>query len=311
MERWVDESRITLGDYRPRLLGKTDDEAERGFVELMDSLNAYARARAIRLRPLVEKLDRRVNQPLELECALGCARASADLLHTLFTLAQAPVVGKVGTLEGKLTCSPPERYAKVPARVILAGTGYSTTTEPDGTYRLRNIPSGRYTVWFLATGYEIKAIEKVEVKPGEATTLSPALRADDFAGNLVRNPRFLLSWVKPGQPDGWMRDPAKRGRWASAVLRVPVDQACQVRITFQPGQTAPVSVRWRSNPASTGGSQEVPLASPRDGVLTADVTPPRLKPFEKGVLYLEVLLGVAGKPTEAVQHVGVRFRPGG
>src|SRR5262245_33642918 len=37
MERWVDESRITLGDYRPRLLGKTDEEAEKGFLERMDS----------------------------------------------------------------------------------------------------------------------------------------------------------------------------------------------------------------------------------------------------------------------------------
>jgi hypothetical protein len=40
----------------------------------------YAKARAEKLRPLVETLDARANQPLELECALEVARVgSADL----------------------------------------------------------------------------------------------------------------------------------------------------------------------------------------------------------------------------------------
>jgi hypothetical protein len=273
----------------------------------MDSLNAYSRARAIRLRPLVEKLDRRVNQPLELECALECARASADLLHTLFTLAAAPPREKGGTLEGKLAYAPPAGYATVPAKVVLAGTGYSTTTGPDGAYSFRNLPPGRYAAWFLATGYETTRIENVQIEADKTTSLSPALKADPVEGNLVRNPRFHLEWVKTGQPDGWVRDPVKRGRWASAVIRVPLGQTCEVRVAFRRGKTAPVALRWRSNPASTGGSREVALKG--DGVLTAEVTPPALKPFEKGVLYLEVLLGAAGKPGEAVEHVAVRFKP--
>src|SRR5262249_3035438 len=85
VEQWVEESQIDLAGYTPRLLGKTDDEALRGFLDRMEQLIAYSKVRAIKLKPLVEGLSERVNQPLELECALETARVSADLVHTLFT----------------------------------------------------------------------------------------------------------------------------------------------------------------------------------------------------------------------------------
>jgi hypothetical protein len=304
MERWVDESRITLGDYRPRILGTTDEQAELGFLERMESLNAFARARAIRLRPLVEKLDRRVNQPLELECALECARVSADLLHSLFALAAQPGDASA-TLEGKVVCSAPTGYARVPAKVMLARTGYSTTTGPDGRYRLRNLPAGKYTVWFMATGYEAKAIANVELKAKTITLLSPEMAVDPVPGNLVRNAQMAVEWVKPGQPDCWVRDPVRAGRWASAVMRIPIKQTCEVRIVCRPGKSVPVSVRWRSNPASTAGSSEVGLKVGR----TAEVTPSALLPFEKEFLFLELL--IAGKEPlgELIEHAAVRFKP--
>ncbi len=310
MERWVDESQIRIAGYRPALLGETDDAALRGFEARTDALVEYARVRSVKLRPLVEKLERRVDQPLELECALETARVTADVLHTLFERGLAgPAAG--GVLEGKVNARPPDGYAAVPAKVMLAGTDYSTTAAADGAYRFRNLPPGRYTVVVLATGYEAVRGKEIELTDGKRVRLDLDLRPDAVAGNLVRNPRFEVTWVKEGQPDAWYRDPRKGGRWASAVVRVPVGRACRVRVEFVPGKRAPVAVRWRSNPSSLDGSRETALDAGKadgEGRLVAEVAAdPLLRPFEKGVLFLEVLLQTEGAPAEACRHVAVTY----
>jgi hypothetical protein len=310
MERWVDEAKITLAGYAPRLLGKTDDEALRGFQERMARLIDFSRARAIKLRPLVEKLRERVNQPLELECALETARVSADLVHTLFALglAEPPRAGCV--LHGKLNYAPPPGYANVPARVMLAGAGYATTTDAEGSYRFRNLPAGRYTVLFLATGFEVEVVKGVTLTAERETELSPRLRPDPMGGNLVRNARFACRWLRADRPDWWTRDLRNPTRWASAVIRVPVGQKCTVRVDFQPGEQAPVFVRWRGNPSALYDSREAALDAKnlKAGRLSAEVTPDgRIRPFEKGVLFLEVLLQTARDPAEVCRHVAVRF----
>jgi hypothetical protein len=300
MERWVDESRITIRGYAPQLLGKTPDEAVRGFEDRMAGLYDYSRARAVQLRPLVEKLDRRENQPLELECALETARVTADVVHTLFALGLAEPAEAGATLEGELNYRPPSGYAAVPAKVALAGTDYSTTTDAAGRYRFRNLPAGRYTVWFLATGMEAERVEGVSLEAGKCATLSPRLRPGPVPGNLVRNPRFALRWVTPDRPDGWSPD---RGRWASAPVRVPVGRECLIRAEFVPGKRVPVSVRWRSNPSSTADSREAAVDADR---LPARVAPdPELRPFEEGFLYLELLLHTDRPPAEVCRHVAV------
>src|SRR5262245_59563278 len=43
MERWVDESRISIAGYQPRLLGTDDDSALRGFEERMAGLHDFAK----------------------------------------------------------------------------------------------------------------------------------------------------------------------------------------------------------------------------------------------------------------------------
>jgi hypothetical protein len=161
-------------------------------------------------------------------------------------------------------------------------------------------------VWILAPGYRTHQV-KVELRPGQTRTLSPRLAADEVADNLVRNPDFRLEWVKPGQPDGWRRDPARADRWTSAVIRVPLERACLVRVTLRPGKSAGVALRWRSNPASTAGSREVAVQVVKD-VADMEVKPDRtMVPFEKGVLYLEVLIATPARLAEVVRHVSVRF----
>jgi len=182
MERWVDESRLNLDGYEPRLLGKTDEEAMRGFEERMVEVHDFSKLRAEKLKPLVEKLDQRENQPLELECALEVARVTADLVHTLFTLGLKPTAMPGAILEGKLNGSPPTGYATVPVKVVIEGTDYSTTADADGRYRFHNLPPGRYMVWLLATGYEVERVKDVLLMAGETTILEPKLKPGTVAG---------------------------------------------------------------------------------------------------------------------------------
>ncbi len=310
MERWVDESKIHIDGYRPRRLGRTDDEALRGFLERVDGLVAFARARSIKLRPLVEGLGERVNQPLELECALETARVSADVVHTLFALGLEGTARPGCTLAGRIDGPPPDGYARVPAKVVLAGAPYSTTTDAEGRFHFRNLPAGKYDVWFLATGYETECKKGIELTAGREARLDVRLKPDRVTGNLVRNPSFRLSWVSPPRPDGWGPDPLRRGRWAGALLRVPLDRKCLVRVEFQPGEGAAVAIRWRSDPSSAGGGREVALTTKGGGKnhVTAEVAPDTLlKPFEKGVLFLEVLIETTKPLPEVCRHVSVGF----
>jgi hypothetical protein len=147
----------------------------------------------------------------------------------------------------------------------------------------------------------------VEVEEGKTATFSPRLKPDAVAGNLVRNPRFEVRWIKPDRPDGWTRDPVKQGRWASAPVRVPVDQACTLRVEFVPDKQVPVKIRWRTNPSSTADSREMAVEL-KGGA--ADLRPdPLLRRFEKGVLFLEVLVETDGPAEAACRHVAVTFVP--
>lgn len=313
MERWVDEKQLDISGYEPRLLGKTDDDALRAFEARMTSLFEFSRERATRLKPLVEPLKERTNQPLELECALEVSRVSADLLHTLFTLALAEPLQPGATLRGRTNYRPPAGYAAVPAKVVLEGTRYSTTTDADGAFEFRNLPADRFTPWIIATGFATERLQEVELRSGEVAELSVKLRADEVPGNLVRNPRGGPSWTKPNIPDGWARDPRNKSRWASALIRVPQGRECAVKVEFQSRKPVPVIARWRSNPSSLADSREVPLkleqieSSRRFQAITrAD---PNLKPFEAGVLYLEILIE-SDQPwwSYHCRHVAVTYR---
>jgi hypothetical protein len=302
MERWVDEAKISIEGYRPKLFGKTDDEALRRFLERMDRLHDYSRTRGDKLRPLVEGLKDRVNQPLELECALETARVSADLLHTLFSLGEKKPAG--GTLRGKLEVRSPAGYAAVPAKVMLAGTLYSTTTGDEGDFCLHNLPPGKYRVLLLATGYEFEERD-VEIATGRETVGDWKLKADAIRGNLVRNPAFAAQWVRAKHLDFWSRDPVRRGRWASGLIRVPVDRRCAVRVEFQPGQSAAVSVRWRTDPSKAEG-REVKIDAGK-GEVSPD---PLSKPFEKGFLFLELLIETDKPLVDVCRHAAVAFVEG-
>lgn len=309
MERWVDEQQISIAGYEPRLLGATDADAERSFLARMEELIEFSRVRAEKLRPIAERLKQRENQPLELECALETARVSADVLHTLFVLGVREEAPAGGALVGRLDYASPMGYAMVPAKVMLAGTEFSTTTDPHGRWQFRGLPAGKYTVHILATGDDLTTVRDVEVKSGESLSIDLLLKPDSIAGNVMRNPRFELQWLKPGQPDWWRPDPRKPGRWSSALVRVPVDAVCSICIEFHGDRNVPVLARWRTDPSNAGSGTEIPLEfTERDssGRNIAQISPHKsLKPFEKGVLFLELLFDSPQSPATYCRQAGI------
>lgn len=306
MEQWVDESSIDVRDYHPQLFGGDDESALRGFEARMERLIEFSRVRAIKLKPILEPLSERKNQRLELESALETARMTADLVHTVWQLG-SQIPKRRADLAGEFKLRTIEGYAQLPAKVMLAGTDYSTTTEPDGTFSLTNIPPGRYKVLVLATGHECPPPQPVELKDGKSARLQLSLDPD--AGNRIRNARFQTRWIDPRQPDWWRRDAG--GRWCSALVRVPVEQVCVLRFEWHAGKAAPVSVRWRANPASVAGSAIAAVEwKEKDAThsIAEFVPDAALKPFDKGFLYAEVMLQAKEDLSEICRHISLRIQ---
>ena len=305
MERWVDESKIDIAGYQPRILGQTEDQALKGFLERMEQLVEFSRIRAVKLKPLVESLKERQNQPLELECALETARVTADLVHTLFVLGMAPNRGSGCTLEGVVHFKSPSGYAEVPARLMIADTLYATTTDRDRSFTFRNLPPGKVRLLVLATGYEASEID-VDLSPGAPVNLKIDLKPDAMANNLIRNSQFKLKYLNSDRPDWWTPDPKQAGRFTSALMRIPVSARCRLRVDFHEGQSASIAVRWRGNPSDVNDSRESAIAVTDEAViLTPDA---RVRPFDKGFLFLEVLIA-AKRPNEVCRFVGVELLP--
>jgi hypothetical protein len=140
--------------YQPRTLGADADAAVRGFEERMGGLIEFSKRRAERLYPYITRGDRPRAEPIVLEAANESARVTADLLHTLLALAQAPKVGRpdFGSLAVSVSSTVVNGMETLPAKLILANTTYSTTSElvmlDKGTYRgvflMRNLPPGTY-----------------------------------------------------------------------------------------------------------------------------------------------------------------------
>lgn len=315
MERWVDESQISIAGYEPELLGHNDAEALERFQVRMESLISFSRARAEKLAPILNTIDERQDQPLELESALETARVTADVLHTLFTLGRQNPAGDTCRLDGRIHIQVPVGYATVPGKIMLLNTPFSTTTDSDGRFVFRNLPTGEYSVAFLATGQRLRIKHAVLLSPGSRRKLDAEFRTDEHPGNLVRNPDFALRWIRPDTPDFWSRDPGNRARWTSALIRVPRGRECQIDVEFIDRQRCPTSVRWRTNPAQPSSGREIRLASdsalpsPSNNVSLNLAYDESLVTFEKDILYLEIVLKPNGPLADTCRHVSVTFVP--
>ena len=294
MENWLDAKRIRLDGYEPQLLGRTDDEAIRGFEARMERLIAYSRERGLQLKPILEPLQARQDQELILECAIEVSRTVADSLHTLFTLGLSAVEPSGCEVRGRVRIGDRERLARTGARVMLAGTSFCSVTDLDGRFAFRNLPSGRYTVQALATGAELGEVTELELRRDRPAECSITLTPDSAGDNVVRNARFALKWSSLETPDWWQRDEKNPRRWA--CLPTPIPHGTRLRLTVEfVDKPVPIHIRWRGNGrvVSSGSTTliEPPAEAKGSSLLTADVAADSsIKPAYEESIFAEVLI---------------------
>ncbi len=247
MENWLDAKLILLPGFQPRLLGTNDSTGEAGLLQRMDGLIEYSKERALRCRADVMADRRPPVEPIVLECALETARVVADLLHTLGTLAQAQ------THQASLTgvVIPPKlqsaSLARVPAKVVLLGTKFSTLTDPDGSFAFHHLPAGKYEAVITAPGW-VTAAQPVNLSANATTKLGTTDLLTAGGGNLVRNPDFQLRWVTSQQADGWTQV-WRPGRPVTATGPKDWDGEW---IPLENGVTYQLSAQWKP-----GGTEDI------------------------------------------------------
>jgi len=290
MENWVDGSKVSIAGYVPKVLGTDDDSAFAAFWQNQERLHAFVVERAPRIKALAAAGNRAEAEPLILECANASARNAADLLVTLGVLADKGPKGSGlrGRISGVTVAGP---LGKVPAKVMLAETGFSTLAGPDGFYEFRNLPAGSYRLVVARPGNEV-FLGSVTV--GEAVaTADVGLTPARVKGNLLRNPALTLRWASKDHIDMWYNN--RKVGWRSEA--VPVTPGARYRLAAEwkrPG--AKVTVYWstheREGVQTVGGTLEQPDTQQ---IVTAP----------KGVRYAFVAVAGPVLPDEGLAYVAL------
>lgn len=241
MENWLDAKLIHLPGYQAQLLGADDAAAEAGFLKRMDGLIAFSKLRAERCRADVEADQRPPVEPVVLESALETARVTADLLHTLGVLAAKAEGG--ASLRGRVIfpkeAQPP--LSRLPAKIILSGTLYSTLTAEDGSFAFHHLPAGSYQVIASVPGF-VTAPKAITLSEGADAVLEDTDLSAKGDGNLIRNGSFALRWVSPDLYDNW----SQPKRPAKLLGNRPLRDWEGEWIPLTAGTTYELSARWKA-----------------------------------------------------------------
>lgn len=251
MENWLDASRIDLRDYRPQLLGNTDEQAVEGLRRRMDELIARNANIARQMLPYAQANDRAHIEPMALDCAEETARATADVIHTLLVLSATPAEANTDSIVGTVTAPPLTEHPSLPAKLILLGTNFSTLSSRDdssprqysGTFLFRNLPAGTYSAAIERPGAVTLFIPALTLRAGRQSSFHWKLENSLPAGNLVQNDNFALHWLSPSFPDQWHHDDGCHC-WLSD--NIPVIQGNSYRAYVVPSQssTREATIQW-------------------------------------------------------------------
>ncbi len=243
MENWVDAKLIKLGNYRPQLLGRTEDEALAGFLKRMDGLIVFSKERGERCRPLVLASNRAEVEPIVLESALETSRVVADLLHTLGRITSSPnqdIAKHYSTFSIW-----PEGNKRLPIRALMLNTQFATLCDTNGTLCFGNLPRGEFEFVAFRDGFQSMKM-KVRVDQDGRISFHDE-NVPEFDGreqNMVRNPCFEQRWISPVAPDCWYR--TKEG-WEGELLPLEKGKSYKLLLNWQAGGTGDVIVRWRQS----------------------------------------------------------------
>ena len=263
LENWVVAEQIVIAGYKPRLLGKTDDEALDGLLKRVADLVEFSTARADRALPLVSQPnpDRSQVEPILLESALESARATADVIYTVLTLGLAKQP-EGASLVGTVTAAPLPLRDDHGARIVLLDTDFATlatTAKPrpkgpawQGSYSLSHLPSGTYRVLAYRTASEFRISEPVTLEAGKQTRLDFSLPATEPQGNVIENPTGRLAYLQPDTADRWKAaPPAAPTLWISSSVWV------KPKATYRCGAVlkdpaVKISFRFQARPGKDG-----------------------------------------------------------
>ena len=308
MENWLNARLIHIPDYKPQLLGADDASAEAGFIQRMEGLIVFSKQRAERCRADVEADRREPVEPVVLESALETARVTADLLHTLGTLA-AKGNGDA-TLRGKIIAPGLDhpQLSRLPVKIILRDTLYSTLTSDDGSFTFGSLPAGEYRPVISALGV-VKELPPVKLNAGAAVALNTIDLSSGSDGNLIRNPDFKLRWVSGDGFDHWNpRTPP--GRLGG---KAPVREREGEKIPLQLGITYKLTVRWKSN-ALANEAPEVFVRTKAKPTYDSPPTDSAMLPLGKSDLTLtgsaeaawaQVIVRTRGTPETHIESVSL------
>ncbi|HZK79547.1 MAG TPA: DUF2012 domain-containing protein, partial [Humisphaera sp.] len=265
----------------------------------------------------------------------------ADLLHTLGVLTRQTSGGS--ELRGHVALpSRLGRLDKLPPKIVLLSTLYSTVADRDGNFSLEHLPAGRYHLACIApgglfdtrdveinaagatsnaaikgrarfsgnadvpVGIYIKADGDVGV-PGKTRTPAIEIPAPATEGGLVRNPYFKLNWVSDGSPDGW---------YAVAKSRNEVAGWQGEWLPLERGQEYRLAIRWK--PAAAAGSSPAPdgevvvrLKKGLNSMLPIITGPAIARPTEEQRFtatpekgdWAQIFIRTAGKPADIIEYI--------
>ena len=260
MESWLDTSLIDLSQYHPTMLGDTDESALEGLLQRMDALIAFSSIRGKQLLPLVKVNDRPRMEPIALESAAETARVAADVIHTLLKLSGNATAG--GTFIADVSASAMDGMENLPAKLVLLNTQFSTLSEQSlpafhlyrGTFTLRNLPPGSYSLAVERVGSQTIYVPSLTVKTGITVRASFKLQA---TGNLVANPDLSLRWITKDSPDHWRYD-APRRQWTSDTIPVAAGRSYRAACELKDSAAA-VELQWMSHAWEAMKIPTVPL----------------------------------------------------
>jgi hypothetical protein len=300
MESWLDTSLIDLSEYRPKLLGDSDEAAAKGLATRMDGLIAFSAIRANAMLPFVKVDDRAHMEPLAVESAAETARVAADVIHTLLTLTQKPSTG--ATLIAGISAPAMSGMENLPAKLVILGTDYSTLSEQAlpafhtyrGVFSLRSLPPGNYRVAIERVGSRTLHIESVRLKAGETARATWKLEPARVPGNLAPNPDLTLRWLTPDAPDHWRLD-APRKQWVSDNIPVTPGRdyvaGCQRR-----GQGDSVELQWMAHAWEAMKTPTLPFESRNELTVTVPA----------GAIFVRFVVKSQQEPGSALSEISVR-----
>ncbi len=161
-------------------------------------------------------------------CVRALARTALALAAIAFGAGASALHAQTGKVDGRVRDTAGQPL--VGARVIIVGTAFTTTTNPQGYYFFNNVPAGTITLRAQYIGYKSSQVENLRVTSGQTITQDIGMEQSAVALDAIS----VVAAKNPLVP----RDQVATKQLISGdfVDKLPVDRVTDVLI-LQPGVT--------------------------------------------------------------------------